>query len=37
MVVTVRTYTATAVRHGQNAFAVLVDAKRGDPCIPTWA
>ena len=33
----IRTYTATAVRHGCNAFAVLVDAMRGDPWTPTCA
>ena len=33
----IRTYTATAVRHGQNAYAVLVDAMRGDPWTPVFA
>jgi transposase len=33
----IRTYTATAARHGQNAFAVLIDAMRGDPWMPSWA
>ena len=33
----IRTYTATAVRHGKNAYSVLVDAMRGLPWIPTFA
>ena len=28
------TYTATAVRHGQNMLDVLIDAADGDPWIP---
>jgi transposase len=32
----IRTYTATAVRHGRDAFAVLVDAMRGDPWTPAF-
>ena len=33
----IRTYTATAVRHGKNAYSVLVDAMRGLPWTPTFA
>lgn len=33
----IRTYTATAVRHGKNAYSVLVEAMRGLPWIPTFA
>jgi hypothetical protein len=33
----IRTCTATAVRHGKNAYAVLVDAMRGDPWTPDFA
>lgn len=33
----IRTYTATAARNGQNAFAVLVNAMRGDPWMPDFA
>ncbi|NUR58929.1 MAG: hypothetical protein HOV87_09665 [Catenulispora sp.] len=32
----IRTYTATAVRHGRNAYTVLVDAMRGLPWTPTF-
>jgi hypothetical protein len=33
----IRTYTATAVRHGKNAYSVLIDAMRGLPWTPTFA
>lgn len=32
----IRTYTATAVRHGWNAYSALVDAMRGQPWTPTF-
>jgi transposase len=30
----IRTYTATAIRQGQNILDVLIDAADGDPWIP---
>jgi hypothetical protein len=33
----IRTYTATAIRHGRNAYAVLVDAMRGNPWTLVYA
>jgi transposase len=33
----IRTYTATATRHGTNAYDALVSAMRGDPWTPTFA
>ena len=39
----IRTYTATAIRHGHNAYAVLIAiaiviaAMRGDPWTPVFA